>query len=325
MTEVPLPQIAKKRNRSSKYPTTSISESFMELVKCHPSNYSEITIHNYDHMIRKLLTLLCPATVEEFLVQLLSAEETIEKIKGSAFTQSTQGCMIKAIPCIYKILAGTEFTTEEKAPYITSMMLEQSAYLRNATIKKTNERLPLFSDFLEQVKGAYGEDSPEFLLISLYNELTCRDDYSQLLLTPAYKASICSFNYMVVKCGAPCEAIINQHKTSKVHGPLRVTFSPLVSARIKRYINQHKLQYGQYLFPHSKLSGFVSGILTTCGLKGSISTLRKMKVSEFYNDSSHSESEIEELAKSMGHTVNAACAIYYHGNSSPCVSSSSPR
>lgn len=308
-----------KKIRPSKYPSSEISDTFSEQMQTHPSNYSEVTCKNYNLMVRMLLSIIPVETIPELLDQLLEADITLSLIKESPQTDSNKENIVKAIPCIYKVLAGVEMTEQQKAPYIKVIVANNNHYLRQVTLKKAHERLPLFTDFLEQVKGAFGEDSKEYLLISLYSELTCRDDFSQLLLTPTYKQSICKFNYLVVRRNDPCEAILNQYKTSKKYGPIRVTFSQDVSNRIKRYINNHDLQYGDYLFSNKKLSGFVSGILSTCGLCGSISTLRKMMVSEFYNSPDHSEEEYEELAKRMGHSTQVASSIYHRGSVQVCM------
>lgn len=298
----------KKRNRVSKYPPTEISETFKELLQCQP--YSESTKKNYDDRIRKLLTILTPDSTQDFLTQLLSAEETLERIKGSDLSISSQTEIIKAIPCIYKILAGEEFKAEEKAPYVKVMMLHNLEYLRQ---KATEQRAPLptFSEFLERVKNAYGEDSEEFLLMSLYSELTCRDNFCQILLLPRFDGRRTNDNYIIINNSEPATAVINCHKTIRSHGPQKMVFSKPVSNRIKRYINTHKLQYEDFLFPQRSLSMYVSRVLERCELSGAISTLRDMKVSENMNDPTKTVEDLQRLAKEMGHSVQTACSVYY--------------
>jgi len=300
--------------RKSKYPSNEISQTFSDKIKVHSSNYSPVTCKNYELNLRILLTLFSPNSITELLEQFENQDDTLRLIMDSTLTDSTKQNIVKCIPTFYKVLGEKEMTEEQKQPYVKVIIANNNRYQREVTLKKAREHLPLYSDFLYQVKGIYGEDSKEFLLISLYDELTCRDDFSQLLVTPAYKASISTFNYIVVRSGHPVEAIINQYKTAKKYGSIKVTFSREVSNRIKRFINNHNIEYGQYLFPNSKLSGFVSGILTRCGLQGSISTLRRMKVSEMYNSRDHSEDEYEELAKRMGHSPQVAAQIYHRSN-----------
>jgi hypothetical protein len=300
--------------RKTKYPHSDISTTFSEKIKEHPSNYSPVTCKNYELNLRILLTIFSPNSILELLEQLENQDDTLTKIKEAPLTDATKQNIVKACPTFYKVLGEREMTEEHKAPYTKVIIANNSKYQREVTLKKAQERLPLYSDFMENVKSIYGENSKEYLLISLYDELTCRDDFSQLLVTPAYKASISTYNYIIVRSGHPVEAILNQYKTAKKYGSIRVTFSREVSNRIKRYINNHNIQYGDYLFPNSKLSGFVSGILTRCGLKGSISILRRMKVSEMYNSPDHSEDEYEELAKRMGHSSQVAASIYHRVN-----------
>lgn len=303
-----------RKQRKLKYERTEISELFSEKMKNHPSKYSLVTCRNYEGWFRVLCQILGTCDQTEILWHLELGEPTLETISDAPITNSSKDQLIRTIPCIYKILADREMTEEMKQPYIKRMISNNGKYQREITIRKAQERLPLYSDFMENVLGIYGPDSQEYLLISLYKELTCRDDFSQLLLTPSYKASISTYNYAVVCLHKPVEVILNQYKTSKKYGPIRFTFSNETSKRIKRYINNHNLQYGQYLFPQSTLSSFVGRILERCGLSGGISVLRRMMVSEYYNDPNRSDEEFEELAKRMGHSEQVASAIYHRAN-----------
>lgn len=304
----------KKVGRKTKYEHTAISDMFSEKMKEHPDNYSPMTCKNYNRSLRILCLVLSTTDAIELTTQLENSVDTLEKIKSSSQTESIKEAMIRSIPCIYKVLVDRELTEEKKEPYIKVTANYRNQYLRSITIKKAQERLPLYSDFMENVKGIYGTESQEYLLVSLYKDLTCRDDFSQLLLTPKYKASISTYNYMVVRQNHPVEVILNQYKTAKLYGPIKVTLSSETSARVKRYINAHNLQYGQYLFPQKTLSGFISKMLSRCGLKGSICTMRRMMVSEFYNDPTKTEDDFEELARRMGHSMNEATTIYHRAN-----------
>lgn len=304
----------KNSPRKSKYEHTEISELFSEKMKNHPSNYSPVTCRNYNTWFRVLCKVLDTIDPDHLMWHIELGAPTVQTIYDSEISESTKDQVIRAIPCIYKILAEEEMTDSMKEPYVKKMLSNNGKYMRSITLKKAQERLPLYTDFAEGVLGMYGEDSQEYLLVSLYKELTCRDDFSQLLITPTYKKSISKYNYIVVQLYKPCEVILNNYKTSKKYGPLRVVFSTDLSKRIKKYINGHNLQYGQYLFPQSSLSAFVGRILQKSGLTGGISTLRRMVVSEFYNSGEKSDEEYEELAKRMGHSSAVATNIYHRAN-----------
>ena len=302
--------------RKSRYAHTESSASFMEKIKSYP--YSEQTQKAYDNSYRRLCYMLETTDPMQVCWHLELGEPTLHTILESTLTESTKQQVIRSIPTIFKVLQdGVEMTPEQREPYGREMKANNGRYLRGITKKKANERLPLFSDFMENVRGCFGEESKEYLLISLYSELTCRDDFSQLIVTPTYKASISRFNYIVVCLHKPCEVVLNVYKTAKKYGPIRVILSKEVSKKIKTYINDHHIEYGQYLFPQSSLSGFVSKILARCGLQGSISTLRRMMVSQYYNDPSKTEDDFEDLAKRMGHSMVEASLVYHRENNKP--------
>lgn len=303
-----------KHGRKIKHQHNELSETFLDKIKNHPSNYSAITCKNYNRCVRLLCNIFSTTDQNELTTQLENASNTLEKIKTSDNTSSNKEALIRSLPTIYKVLLDIELPQEQKEIYGKEMQAMTSKYHRSITIKKAQERLPLYSDFMENVLGIYGPDSQEYLLVSLYKDLTARDDFSQLLLTSRYKQSISTFNYAVVRVDKPVEIILNQYKTAKTYGPIRVTLSNEVSSRMKRYINAHNLQYGQYLFPQKTLSGFISKMLERCGLQGSISTMRRMMVSEFYNDPTKTETDFEELARRMGHSMTEASTIYHRAN-----------
>lgn len=294
----------------SKYPTTDLSNEFYEKMKASTNNYSEVTCKSYNHNFRQLCNTLSITTSEELLANILTGQQLINTIDAMDKTPSIKYNIKKIIPCAYRIFSSTELPADISALYSKHMMNYNRTYMQQIHSQKVQERLPLYSDFLDNVLGIYGEDSQQYLICSLYKELTCRDDFSQLLITPAYKRSISTFNYIVVRPHHPVEVILNQYKTCKKYGEMRVTLTTAISRKIKKYINQNNIQYGDYLFPQSRLSGVVSSILQRCGLQGGISTLRRMIISEHYSDPDKSDDEHEELARRMCHHPMTAVTVY---------------
>lgn len=306
--------ITEPKQIKSKYPETDLSRLYFSKMQTSQNNYSEVTCKSYNHNFRVLCHFLNITTLEHLLQEILSGKELIDKIDSTDRTPSVKYNIQKIIPCVYRLFTDTELPSEIASIYTKKMMNYNRNYLQQVHAQKVNERLPLYSDFLENVLGIYGEDSQQYLICSLYKELTCRDDFSQLLITPAYKRSISTYNYMVVRPHHPVEVILNQYKTCKKYGEMRVTLTTAISKKIKKYINQNSIQYGDYLFPQSRLSGVVSSILQRCGLQGGISTLRRMIVSEHYNNKDNSDDDHDELARRMCHNPLTAVSLYMRDN-----------
>lgn len=298
----------------SKYPETDLSRTFFSKMQTSPSNYSEVTCKSYGHNFRILCHILSISTIEQLLTEILTGKELIDKIDATDRTPSVKYNIKKIIPATYRLLAEQDLPQEISALYSKHLMNYNRQYLQQVHAQKANERLPLYSDFLENVKGLYGEDSQQYIICSLYQELTARDDFGQLLVTPTYKRSISTYNYIVVRPHHPVEVILNQYKTCKKYGEMKVTLTTAISRKIKKYINQNSIQYGDYLFPQSRLSGVVSAILQRCGLTGGISTLRRMIVSEHYNSPDNSEDDHDELARRMCHHPLTAVSLYLRSN-----------
>ena len=298
----------------SRYPSTDLSNEFYELMKSSPNKYSDVTCRSYNHNFRVLCFFLDITNKITLLEKILTGQQLIDEIEATDLTPSIKYNIQKIIPCVFRLFTNSELPSEIAALYSKKMMNYNRGYLQQVHRQKVNERLPLYSDFLENVLGIYGEDSQQYLICSLYQELTARDDFGQLLVTPAYKRSISTYNYIVVRPHHPVEVILNQYKTCKKYGEMKVTLTTAISRKIKKYINQNNIQYGDYLFPQSRLSGVVSSILQRCGLQGGISTLRRMIVSEHYNNKENSDDDHDELARRMCHHTLTAVTLYMRDN-----------
>jgi hypothetical protein len=66
-------------------------------------------------------------------------------------------------------------------------------------------------------------------------------------------------------------------------------------------MRKENIKLGEYLFGPKKLSGFVSKINKTVGIKGSINELRHIKISDSVRNLASAEERFR-LSEEMGHT-----------------------
>jgi len=162
-------------------------------------------------------------------------------------------------------------------------------------------------EVLDKVKSKYGEDSKEFLIMSLYQRIPARDDF-QLLVTDKLDDYDDKINYLVLRMGKSSKIILHHFKTADKYGKASFVLSKELSILINKYCIKNKIFLNDYLFGNRAQTGFVSKILKSIGFddemiynKTGISFLRKITVSNTPIDSPEQKLD---LANKMGHSTN---------------------
>lgn len=161
--------------------------------------------------------------------------------------------------------------------------------------EKAKEIIPTFKDYLGKVATTYGKDSKLFLIGSLYDAFTIRDDYQLKLVN---KPDNEKDNFLVLPS---MKIIINSYKTDKKYGQLVFQPKKPLVTLIKKFIERTKLGLGDYLFENKPLTQFVSVNNAKMGFKGSINLFRHMKITDEHPNATP-EKKVE-LTKIMGHSV----------------------
>ena len=170
--------------------------------------------------------------------------------------------------------------------------------------KKNNEIIvPSFQTYLENVKNKFGENSKMFLIASLYNELTIRDDYILKIVTTKKNVIGDEINYLIVPPKASCQIIINAYKTEKKYGVIKHTCSKSLNNLIRKYMQNNHDNIGNsgYLFGDKTLTSFVSANNVKLNIKGGINIFRQMKITDELKNVASAE-ERKKLADSMRHS-----------------------
>lgn len=195
-------------------------------------------------------------------------------------------------------------------PLKKSVLDEYRKYLELYKLKSSDERNEIqknitkmnYNDYLKLLSDKFGQESKEYLIGQIYNELPARDNLNNLKIVSTENGLNDKDNYLVVPRSGNCIFIINEYKT-KNKGQIKVKTTPLMSNLIKNYIKKNEIT--DILFGKGKLSQFVIKMNTLVGIQGKnngINYLRHMKTSSVYN-SNATDMEKVELAQKMGHSV----------------------
>ena len=170
-----------------------------------------------------------------------------------------------------------------------------------------------YSEYLAKIREKHGDDSKQFVIASLYNEATLRDNfYNLVLVNDARAMTNDKDNYLITPRAvkSSMNLVINTYKTDKKYGVIRVKLSASLSKLLRTYIAKKGVSDGSPLFPENKsgLSAYISKMTKDIapGAKGGIDYIRQSVISEQLDKVGGLSAEARvELARSCGHSPNA--------------------
>ena len=165
-----------------------------------------------------------------------------------------------------------------------------------------------FTEYKDKIKKLFKADSKEFLLASLYNEVTCRDNYGGIEIVDSDKQvdKTNKKNYIVVPKAKSqkCTVIIQTYKTESRYGTISEKVSTELSKLVRDYMAAHNLTDGDALFSNKTMSNFICDMNKKVGVVkgGGVNYLRQSKISEMLGKQVLSPKGRLELALKMRHS-----------------------
>ena len=146
-------------------------------------------------------------------------------------------------------------------------------------IKKTSQfdSVLHFEDYRNKILEKYGE-SKEFLLVKLYENCCCRDDYGMLKIVDTMQKTTLdkSKNYLVLN-SVDCNICLQNYKTSKNKEPIYVSLLSDTRILLENYIKRNNIT--DVLFSSKNLSQFISKMNKRVDVNGGINYIRHSMVS----------------------------------------------
>jgi len=307
------PQVAELIQKFNKYqvkpipvkPTTvqPINQTELLIQKLTDLGLTHFTLQKYIQDLKRLLLI---TQSEDIIKDLTNKPDLIiQQIKnfkknGKPYSSNTQKALFQFI----LVLAEKLKLPFNKQPYNQQFEISKIKSSDQNITNKTGKQIITFKEYLEDIKEQLGENSKMYLLVSMYNELTIRDDFVLKIIETESQATDEKTNYIILKQSKSVKmtasVIINHYKTSKKYGQIKHTFSPKVSKLIYKYVKDNKLKNGDFLFGPNKLTSYIASTNTKLGLNIGISTMRSMKITEELKQATP-EKRVE-LASQMKHS-----------------------
>ena len=166
-----------------------------------------------------------------------------------------------------------------------------------------------YTEYKDKINQVFPANSKQRLLASLYDEVTCRDNYGgiQIIKSVSEVDKASKQNYIVVPKSnkQKCTVIIQSYKTEKRYGTINEKVSAELSKQIRQYMTANDLTYGKALFDKDKLSDFICDMNRKIGInigQGGVNYIRQSKISEMLDKQVLSEKGRLELAIKMRHS-----------------------
>ncbi len=239
-------------------------------------------------------------------MDLENSDMTIKNINETKFNISVN--TIKLIyQAILKVIDLLDLKVDKK-PYIEQFELLKIKSTDENKVKQETTEFPSFDKYLKEVLTRFGIDSKMYLLAMLYDNITIRDDFNNLIIVNDIKKITADSdkNYLFVPENKKelCVLRINSYKTDKKYGIIHKTLSMPVTLLIKRYMTNNNINYGDVLFAKD-VGHYIS--LKNKDINpeyGGISWLRHVKVSDLLNKKGVTPEERLALATEMLHSPN---------------------
>ena len=118
-------------------------------------------------------------------------------------------------------------------------------------------------ELVRRVKEHFGDNSAEYLFVTLFRNMPYRGDLHALVINPEDRTK---GNYIHID-GDTYTIVINDHKTGPQWGPKKDVLDADVCELVRRFMEFNGLRDGDYLLGERPHSEWINKFLTTVGIK----------------------------------------------------------
>ena len=178
-------------------------------------------------------------------------------------------------------IPGIMLSTELKEKYKTLSDLYSIMSKEQTEENKLSESHSVMNleVYLDKIKNTFGEDSKQFLIASLYKQVTARDDFQLYIVDRLGKTNNKERNYLVLPRKEKCTIVLNHYKTAFRYKTYKKEVDANLTTLLRNYIMKHKIDYDHLLFPEL-LGPFIKKMNKYIGVSGSINTIRHIVISD---------------------------------------------
>lgn len=267
----PTPPVVKK----SEYTLDEIIEVFKNTIT------KENTLRKYISDVKRVFKLSGITSFTGTLLEYVKIKEAVQMSKYSLSTiKGSFQAILVFITNSKMDICETIVSNYDKIHKVAKIKCEDQVAQR---ITELDLAVIPFTEYHTKIREHFGVDSKEYVIASIYKEVTCRDDLASLKIVRnvAYDNGVCNTIFIDPhrKVG---HIVLNKYKTSNIYGKYFKSMSPELFAIIINYIQRNNL--AGYLFPdeyETGLSKFIIEMNKKIDIDQGINGIRHMIISEF--------------------------------------------
>jgi len=284
-------------------------ESVIQLLQDATDFRSESTRKGYISNMRGIFRLTNCSTLPKCLSNFNRIKKLIEEglqENGKVYSLNAKKSFFQAIVYVIDHL-HIPLTDATKEKYRVLMQVYVGSSKKQTDDRRSDPEYAVmpYSTYMGKIKTEFGEKSKQYLIASLYNEITVRDDFQLEIVNNEREVTNTKENYLIVPRSVKtnCTVVIQNYKTDRKYGIIRVKTSTVLSKQIREYMQTNQLTDGMKLFPNKTLSDFVSTMNKSVGaMTGGVNYLRQSKISEILGKQVLSDEDKIVLSRRMAHS-----------------------
>lgn len=301
------PEEKPKKKDNSKTVLTQ-EESVSQLKDIIEKDSSKTTYENNVNALTRILNS------SDFNKSLKNAKSVIYKIEtAKQIKDPTKLYSINSKKGIYQAIVfmidnlGIKISKNARDQYNTRFDVIKTTSYDQTKERVATEQVMDYDVYEQKVKVFFGEGSKESLIVSLYKLSGFRDDLILQIVDKIPKETDKNFVVVPSSKTVNLKIILNDYKTDKKYQQDIIPVPKEMSKEIRKYINNHDLEYDDYLLGKSKLSGFIKKFNEKMNLpvKVTINKLRQMRVSKKLQNNPSAEDRVK-LSKEMKHSTTTS-------------------
>ena len=273
---------------------------------------SEMTRKNYISGMKQIFRITNCPTLQKCLVNYEKIKKSIEEglqVNGKVYSLNSKKSFFQAIVyAIDHLHIPLADATKEKYRVIMQLYVGNSKKQTDKRKTDPTYAVMTYSMYMNKIKAEFGEKSKQFLIASLYNEVTVRDDFNLEIVSSEREVTAGTQNYLVVPrlVKNNCTVVIQSYKTDKKYGVIKVKTSTVLSKQIREWMVTNNLTDGNKLFPNKTLSDFVSTMNKSIGaMTGGINYIRQSKITEVLSRQVMTDEDKIIFSRRMAHSPMA--------------------
>ena len=245
---------------------------------------------------------------DDYLDVIRNTESLIEKINnskmdnGKDYSINTKKLLLQLIVYLIDVLNMKVNKKAIDAIHNQFDLYKIKSSDENAKKIESKETLTM-TDYLKLVRSKFGEKGKMTILASLYNFMTVRDDFNNLIIVKTKKEFTADKekNFIAIPMNGVCTIRINSYKTDKQYGVITEQLPLELSNLIRSYVLENSLVEGDSLFGNN-IAIFISKQHKKIGVDGAINEIRHIKISDELGKMDLTAEDKLELANKMKHS-----------------------